>query len=163
MNRNHRNGDPPESDSRRQALLEENRQLSEQVKHLVRIETQLYAAKGIMESQYQLYRQLHEAGKKLNRTLDLQEILAVATHFILYEINFERSLILRLSENGEAFCVKGFDGYYEDGDVQRISGLCIASSHSALNPIWGGEMNRMFESGCQDAGAPGTWAHPGNG
>jgi hypothetical protein len=152
MNKKNLDRDPSESDSNQHALLEENRQLSEQVKRLVRIESQLHNAKEIMESQFQLYRQLHEAGKRLNSTLDLQEILAVATHFVLYEANLERSLILMLSENGEEFRVKGFDGFYEDEDVRRISGLCIASSHPALNPIWDGEMNLMFEGGCQDAG-----------
>src|SRR5512139_2867914 len=138
MNKKNSNRNPSESDSKQHALLEENRQLSEQVKRLVRLESQLHNAKEIMESQFQLYLQLHEAGKKLNSTLDLQEILAVATHFVLYDANFERSLILMLSDDGEKFRVKGFDGYYEDEDVRRISGLSVASSHPALNPIWEG-------------------------
>ena len=151
MNKKNPGRNHSKSDSKQQALLEENRQLSEQVKRLVRLESQLHSAQEIMESQYQLYRQLHEAGKKLNNTLDLQEILAVATQFVLYEANFERSLILMLSENGEEFRVKGFDGYYEDEDVRRTSMLCVASNHPVLNPIWDGAMNLTFESGCQDA------------
>src|SRR3712207_4467743 len=66
-------------------LQDENRRLSDQIKRLVRTEHELYQFQGKLDDQIRIYRHLYEVGKKLNATLDLGEILQIATQFVLYQ------------------------------------------------------------------------------
>ncbi len=64
------------------ALQDENRRLSEQIKRLVRTEHELYQFQGQLDDQIRIYRHLYEVGKMFNATLDLGELLQIATQFV---------------------------------------------------------------------------------
>jgi hypothetical protein len=69
-------------------LQDENGRLSEQIKRLVRTEHELYQFQEQLDDQIRIYRHLYEVGKKLNATLNLGEILQIATQFVLYQLGF---------------------------------------------------------------------------
>jgi hypothetical protein len=95
-------------------LQDENRRLSEQIKRLVRTEHELYQFQGQLDDQIRIYRHLYEVGKKLNATLDLGEVLQIATQFVLYQLNFERCVALLYDPEANTFYVEAHDGYYDE-------------------------------------------------
>jgi serine phosphatase RsbU (regulator of sigma subunit) len=104
-------------------LQDENRRLSEQIKRLVRTEHELYQFQGQLDDQVRIYRHLYEVGKKLNATLDLGEILQIATQFVLYQLNFERCVALLYDPEANTFYVEAHDGYYDEASQARVRGL----------------------------------------
>jgi GAF domain-containing protein len=84
------------------------------------------------------YRQLYEIGKKLNATLDLTTILQLAAQFVLYELNFERCLVLRRQAEATGFSVEAMDGYYDDAESHSIARLVLPADSSALAPLYAG-------------------------
>jgi hypothetical protein len=97
------------------ALLEqlqlENRHLYDQVFQLVRSERLLIQANLQFEQQIQIYRQLNEVGQKLNTTFSESEIWTLMQNCILYDLNFERCLVLKAKSGGRSFGVLAFAGY----------------------------------------------------
>src|ERR687898_987441 len=87
-------------------LLDENRRLSDQVKRLVRTEHELYQFQGQLDDQIRIYRHLYEVGKELSATLDLGELLQIATQFVLYQLGFERCVALLYDPGSNIFYVK---------------------------------------------------------
>jgi signal transduction histidine kinase len=104
--------------SRDDALLEqlqlENQHLYNQVLQLVRSERLLIQANAQFEQQIQTYRQLNEVGQKLNTTFSEAEILTLMQNCILYDLNFERCLVLKAKSGGRSFGVLACAGYDED-------------------------------------------------
>src|SRR3982074_60317 len=87
-------------------LQVENQRLSDEVKRLVTTERQLYEVQEHLDGQMSAYRQLYEIGKKFNATVDLTTILQLAAHFVLYELNFERCLVLMRQPEATSFSVE---------------------------------------------------------
>jgi hypothetical protein len=81
----------------------ENQALSDQVKNLLRAEYNIGKIQGQLDTQIRLYRQLYEVGEKFNATFDLAEILQMTIEFVLYQLDFERCLVLLRSEETEDF------------------------------------------------------------
>src|SRR5919202_3906236 len=104
-------------------LRDENRRLSEQIKRLVKAEHELYKFQEQLDAQIRIYRQLYEVGKKLNATLNLGEILQIATEFPLYQLNFERCVALLYHPEANTFSVEAHDGYYDEASSARVTGL----------------------------------------
>src|ERR687889_222849 len=104
-------------------LRDENRRLSEQIKRLVRTEHELYQFQGQLDDQIRIYRHLYEVCKTFNATLDLGELLQIATQFVLYQLNFERCVALMYDPETNAFYVEGHDGYYDEASQARVTGL----------------------------------------
>ncbi len=136
------------------ALQTENQQFVTQVKRLVKTERELYEMQGQLDQQIRLYRQLYEVGKKLHTTLDLDEILQIVTQFVLYELNFERCVVLLRAEAAlEAapdFRLRAYDGYYDDAARHRIAALTLSAAEPALAPLWSGAEDVMCAAGCDD-------------
>src|SRR3712207_8395250 len=82
-------------------LQDENHRLSDQIKRLVRTEHELYQFQGQLDDQIRIYRHLYEVGKELNATLDLGELLQIATRFVLYQLHFERCVALLYDPRSE--------------------------------------------------------------
>ena len=100
--------------SERERLRRENQRLSDEIKRLVKTERQLYEVQEHLDSQMRIYRGLYEIGKKFNATFDLTDVLQLATQFVLYELNFERCLVLLRRPEGTAFRVHSLEGYYHE-------------------------------------------------
>jgi len=124
--------------SQLEQLQNANQRLSEQVQRLLKTEHELYKAQEQLDTQIHLYRQLYEVGNRFNATFELAEILHIATEFVLYELNFERCLVLLRSEEAEDFCVQALDGYYDEDVRQGVASLSLSMEEPALLPLRSG-------------------------
>lgn len=113
------------------ALERKNQMLSEKVKQMILIEHQLYASQAQLDSQVRVYRKLYALGQSLNKTFDLAETLALASQFVIYELEFERCLLLMFDPSAQAFEVKAFDGYYDDAAIASADSFSL-SQHDSL-------------------------------
>jgi len=129
-------------------LQEENRRLSEQIKRLVRTEHELYRFQEQLDDQIRIYRHLYEVGKSLNATLDLGEILQIATQFVLYQLNFERCLALLYDPEMRSFRVEANDGYYDEATQARLTSLRLSVDDPDIVPIMVGSEPVICAEGC---------------
>jgi serine phosphatase RsbU (regulator of sigma subunit) len=129
-------------------LQDENRRLSEQIKRLVRTEHELYQFQGQLDDQIRIYRHLYEVGKQLNATLDLGEVLQVATQFVLYQLNFERCVALLYDSEANAFYVEAHDGYYDEASQTRVTGLRFPVNDPVLAPALAAAERTICAEGC---------------
>src|ERR671911_1866285 len=130
------------------ALQDENRRLSEQIKRLVRTEHELYQFQGQLDDQIRIYRPLYEVGKELNATLDLGELLQIATQFVLYQLGFERCVALLYDPGTDAFHARAHDGYYDEASQARVMGLRFSVDDPLLAPILADSERIICAEGC---------------
>jgi signal transduction histidine kinase len=138
----------PGSVSKIERLRLENRRLSDEVKRLVTTERQLYEVQEHLDGQMSAYRQLYEIGKKFNATVDLTTILQLAAQFVLYELNFERCLVLMRQPEATSFSVKAMDGYYDDAESGDVARLVLPVESLALAPLYAGLERVLCEPDC---------------
>jgi PAS domain S-box-containing protein len=119
-------------------LRDENRRLADQVKRLVRLESQLHSAQEKSEAECRLYRQLYEAGQELGSTLERSKILEIAAHFAVYEVGVERCVVLLPEPGGTVFRAQTQEGYFEDADVRLAAEAALPLDHLALRPLRSG-------------------------
>src|ERR687889_2952760 len=129
-------------------LQGENGRLSEQIKRLVRTEHELYQFQEQLDNQIRIYRRLYEVGKKLNATLNLGEILQIATQFVLYELGFERCVALLYDPETHGFYVEAHDGYYDETSQARLMGLRFSVDDPLLAPILADSERIICAEGC---------------
>src|SRR3979490_1054446 len=139
-------------------LRVENRRLSDEVKRLVTTERQLYEVQEHLDGQMSAYRQLYEIGKKFNATVDLTTILQLAAQFVLYELNFERCLVLMRQPGATSFSVETMDGYYDDAGSSDIARLVVPVHSLALAPLFVGLEQVLCGPDC-DSGALNSFRH----
>jgi hypothetical protein len=72
------------------------------------------------------------------------EILHIATEFVLYELNFERCLVLLRSEEAKDFCVRALDGYYDEDARQDVASLSLSVEEPALLPLRLGQAGQVM-------------------
>jgi signal transduction histidine kinase len=98
-----------------QHIEQERQQLAQQVTRLVKVERSMIEFQEKLDLQVKFYRQLNEIAKRLKTTFEPREILEIAIEFMLYDLNFERCLILnRDSTASAAFQALLWDGYEDD-------------------------------------------------
>ncbi len=137
------------------AANQEKEQLVEKVKQLVVTEHKLYHSQAKLDSQLHTYRQLYALGKSLNQTFDLAASLKLATEFVLYELGFERCLLLLFHSVQQAFEVKALDGYYEDDALATVENLRLLSSDPIVQRLSRDHVNQdhdyeMCLADCED-------------
>src|SRR5215210_8833082 len=137
-----------QAQQRMATLREENHRLSEQIKRLVRTEHELYQFQEQLDDQIRIYRHLYEVGKKLNATLDLGELLRVATQFVLYQLNLERCVALLFDPEANAFYAGAHDGYYDEASQARLTGLRFSVDDPALALILADQERVLCAEGC---------------
>ncbi|NLD95281.1 MAG: GGDEF domain-containing protein [Fibrobacter sp.] len=86
----------PEDPEYIEHLIQDNTNLAEQVKRLVRTEYALYNTQLELDNQMQLYKELYEAGKKLSST-NIDSLFYEAGSFITDRLNFGGFLVLERS------------------------------------------------------------------
>jgi serine phosphatase RsbU (regulator of sigma subunit) len=133
-------------------LEDENRRLSDQIKRLVRTEHELYQFQGQLDDQIRIYRHLYEVGKELNATLDLGELLQIAAQFVLYQLGFERCVVLLYDLGTNSFYVKAHDGYYDEASQARVTGLRFSVDDPLLAPILADSERVICAEGCDQDG-----------
>lgn len=140
-------GEQPEnaSDNRElEQLREDNRKLSEQVKQLIKTESELYEFQEQLDAQVRIYRKFYELGKKFNRTIDVDEILEQTIEFVLYELNFERCLIFLRNEQSRTYELYRFDGYYDEELEEQIAGYSLSFESPLSAPILGSDQEQVL-------------------
>lgn len=118
-----------------EALREENHVLSGKVKQLVLTEHNLYTSRNQLDSQVQTYQKLYELGKSFNKTFDPIEVLNLATYFVLYELEFERCLILLFDKLENRFITQSFDGFCETGAETKVREFSLAADADILQRL----------------------------
>jgi signal transduction histidine kinase len=132
-----------------QRLCRENERLSDEVKRLVKTERQLYEIQEHLDGQMRTYRQLYEIGKKFNATLDITTILQMAAQFVLYGLNFERTLVLMQEAETACFSVQAMDGYYDGAERRDIARLVLPTDSLALAPLYDGIERLLCAPDCK--------------
>jgi serine phosphatase RsbU (regulator of sigma subunit) len=130
------------------ALQDENRRLSDQIKRLVRTEHELYQFQGQLDDQIRIYRHLYEVGKELSATLDLGELLQIATQFVLYQLGFERCVALLYDPGTNTFHARAHDGYYDETSQARVMDLRLSVDDPLLAPILADSERVICAEGC---------------
>jgi serine phosphatase RsbU (regulator of sigma subunit) len=129
-------------------LQDENGRLSEQIKRLVRTEHELYQFQEQLDDQIRIYRHLYEVGKKLNATLNLGEILQIATQFVLYQLGFERCVALLYDPETNTFYVEAHDGYYDESGQSLLTDLRYSVDDPVLALILADRERVICPKGC---------------
>lgn len=132
-------------------LRHENQQLAEQVIRLSKLEFELNKSQAKLDGQVLLYRKLYEFGKHLHATFSQPDILQKTLHFVLYELNFQRCLILR--QDATYVQAEFWDGYYEDNDIAALKNLQIELHHPILSALLSGIDHILYRADCPESQA----------
>ena len=124
----------PEEALELERLRAENLRLSDQVKWLVKTESELNAFQEQLDRQIHIYRHLYETGKRFSGAESVDEILGVVSEFVVYELGFERCLLLLRDRADEHFHVAARDGYYDDA-IPSVATLTIARNAPLIEPL----------------------------
>ena len=117
------------------SLKTENQTLTGRVKQLVLTEHNLYSSQHQLDSQVQMYRKLYELGKSFNQTFNLSEVFELTKQFMLYELEFERCLILLFNSTDRRFNTEAYDGFYELSEAAAAQALTIPSNADLLQRL----------------------------
>lgn len=131
-------------------LRAENLRLSHQVKWLVKTESELNQSHEQLDRQIRIYRQLYETGKRFTGAASVDEIVEVITGFVLYELGFERCVVLLRNDGASVFDVAAHDGYYDDA-VSVISALTLTADSALVSEI--GDKEFLLVPPAEDPGA----------
>jgi signal transduction histidine kinase len=137
----------PSLDPEISRLQRENQHLSEQVKRLVRAERRMIESQNQFDQQIALYRQLNEVGKQFSKTFSIQDILHHAVQFVIYELNFERCLVLQ-SQTEERFHAEMWDGYHDETNINQ---LVIDLKEPGYAPLLAETDYLICSATCEDA------------
>ncbi len=127
-------------------LQRENRRLADEIKRLVKAERQLYEVQEDLDEQMRIYRRLYEVGQKFNATFSVATVVELATHFVIYDLGFERCLLLLREPGQRELRVWGMDGYYDRATASRLSRLTIAAD-TVLSTARGPETEPVLYDG----------------
>ncbi|MGI8617591.1 MAG: sensor histidine kinase [Gemmatimonadaceae bacterium] len=132
-----KSGDPAAELSEVERLRAENLRLSDQVKWLVKTESELNQFQEQLDRQVRIYRHLYDTGKRFTEATSVDEIVGVITAFALYELGFERCAVFLRDEAGDRFRVAACDGYYDDSSA--AAQLTLSSDTPLLLPLPGSD------------------------
>lgn len=108
-------------------LEERNRELGQQVKRLILVERDMNAAQEQLDEQLRIYRSLYEMGQRYSATADVSEILSAAVHFAVYELNFERAVVLERLVGEDDYSVRVHDGYFDDQALETVQQVHVTT------------------------------------
>ena len=131
------------------SIKEKNKLLSKQVKRLIRTESMLYEVQQKLDTQIDIYKNLYDTGKKINATVQIDEIVKTCIEFVLYTLNFERYIVLLRSEN-QLFENANFDGFFDEEKNKEISSLSMPESHHLVRRLLKENEAVLCRSGSND-------------
>ena len=88
-------------------ITQDNVNLADQVKRLVRTEYALYNTQLELDNQILLYKELYETGKKLSSTQNIEQIFIEMGNFIINRLNFGGFLLLENVSNAVSVKASG--------------------------------------------------------
>ncbi len=120
-------------------LRQENRNLSSQVNRLTWAERRMIESQDRLDQQIQYYRQLNQIGQKyhacLTRPQADSEIFRLALEFVIYELNFERGLILAYDAALQRYAAQQWDGYYDEASIEQLEQLALTGIAPAVERL----------------------------
>ncbi len=120
-------------DARIAELEADNERLGHEINKLVAIERALYESRGQLNEQLRAYSKLNELGLALSRNLSQDEIVKLVVQYTVYELNFERAIVLLFA--GTEYRSLAFEGYF--GDARPAGPLVVPADHPALATLAG--------------------------
>ncbi|MFN7975011.1 MAG: response regulator [Acidobacteriota bacterium] len=135
--------------ARIQELTQENEALSAQVRQLVQTERELYEVKQTLDGQIKTYRQLSDVGRKLSATFELEEIYKIVIEFAIYELSFEKCMVMIRQDEPRAFRTRTLDGYFDDESRPRFETATLPLDDPILAHLREGK--RFVLCGLEDA------------
>jgi signal transduction histidine kinase/DNA-binding response OmpR family regulator len=118
-------------------LEEQNERLAGQIKRLVETEHELLENRLRLDAQVRIYTQLHAVGKQLCSTFDFRAIAEAAVRFVVYELNFERCIVL-VGGDQQGFHTLASDGYFDDDQASAITSLAFPDGDPLLARLYAG-------------------------
>jgi len=97
-------------------LTSQNESLSEQVKTLIKTESNFYIFQEKLDLQMNLYRSLNQIGSEFNKAEDPDNVYELIIEYIEYELNFESVIIFKIEDDG-AFLPSDVSSNYEDKNI----------------------------------------------
>lgn len=128
-------------------LQQEKETLSQQVKQLIKAESKLYEYQEKLDAQFKEYKDLYDLNRKLSTTFDIKEIFQHTFDYIIYNLKYERVILLQPSDRGLAFTSSAFDGYYGETERRHIGRLLIQQTDTIISPLLEGTEYVVCKSG----------------
>jgi len=128
----------PDDGNRIPMLQREIKNLSEQVKRLVKAESRLYRYQEELDAQLKEYKDLYELNRKLNETFDVTSIFLHTVDYLTQHLEYERAIALQRTANGD-YRVAALAGYYDDLEKSCVAALTISPDAPLLAPLSRGE------------------------
>lgn len=120
-------------------LHRENEALARQVKELVKAEGRLYRYQEQLDAQLRENQELYRFNRKLNASLELADVFALAAEFIINHLGYEKVLFLGLDAESDRYSVRAVDGYYRAEEEEAVNGLVFPCTDPLLAPLRAGE------------------------
>jgi len=136
--------------SEAERLRQDNQRLAGEIKRLVKAERQLYEVQEHLDAQMRIYRHLYEVGQKFSATFSVATLVELATHFVIYDLNFERCLLLLRQPGDLALGIAGMDGYYDAASAARISRLRLPVQRMPVTRPASGSELVLCDEHCAD-------------
>jgi len=112
-------------------LREEKEILSRQVSRLVKAEGKLYRYQEELDTQLREYEDLYALNRKLDATLDPEEIFVHAAEYIA-RLGYERSLFFRTCDSGD-YVVCAAEGYFQPREKVAVN-CAVLPAQGVLPP-----------------------------
>ncbi|MBF0275243.1 MAG: hypothetical protein HQK84_08440, partial [Nitrospinae bacterium] len=106
-------------------LEQDNQNLKEQIKHLLKAKHDLALMQSKAEDQLTLYQELYETGSKITSTFSLDEVNAAILNFVIYKLNLERCIIYLKNEESSFFNNVAMEGYYDTEVKESVENISI--------------------------------------
>ncbi len=102
-----------------------NRGLTDRVDALVSKARDRDRIRTRFETQLALYRRLHNANKQFNSVDTIRDACRIVLEIALRDLDFQKSLILLLTETKDLLYVEVAAGYFKQPDAERIKNLLL--------------------------------------
>jgi PAS domain S-box-containing protein len=129
---------------RMESLQRENEALSQQVKMLIKAEGKLYEYQQELDEKLNEYKELYEFNRKLNSTLNLDEIFGETVSYLTQKLEYERAVIFRRLEEDGSYHVCVLDGYYDPAEKAAVQDLVLGPDTVCLRGVLNGQGYQVF-------------------
>ena len=129
---------------------QERQALAQQIKQLVRSESKVYEFQEKLDAQLNEYKNLYELGKKLSTTFEIHKVFEYALEYLIYNLQYERVLILQPTGPSDPFTVRAFEGYYNEKAKSLLNSLSINCDDGLLSFLQDGAEYLICKAGSEN-------------
>jgi signal transduction histidine kinase len=140
-------------------LEDEVSALKTQVKELIRTEAQLHRTQNDLDHQLKVFGKLHELGVEIGAVFDIDKIAESIVNFTLYELGYERAIVLLENPETGSFRLAAKDGYFGKKWKGVLDDFELPPDHPLVASVReGGEQTFPPQKGSDQAPDAGTLA-----